>query len=273
MDYEVVETKVKHGIVKMDNTCMDFVKFGTGKKNLIILHGLGDGLKTVRGMALPFSVVYREFIKDYTVYIFSRKRVLPKVYSSEDMARDLYRAMKILKIRKADILGVSQGGTIAQYMGIHYPQVVNKLVLVVTFARNNATIDKVIGRWIELAKKKDYHGIFVDTAENSYSEKYLRKFRLLYPIMKLKRQPKFHERFLTMAEACLRHNAYDELYKINKPTLVIGGKPDKIVSGEASLEIAERIKDCELYMYEDVGHGIYEAARDFNVRVLEFLKE
>ena len=66
-------------------------------------------------------------------------------------------------------------------------------------------------------------------------------------------------------------NAYDELEKITCPVLVIGGKEDKIVGAESSVEIAEKL-GCEIFMYENLGHAAYEEAKDFNHRVLEFLR-
>ena len=41
------------------------------------------------------------------------------------------------------------------------------------------------------------------------------------------------------------------------------------VSGEASLEIAERL-GCEMHLYEGLGHSAYEEAPDFNQRIKEF---
>ena len=52
--------------------------------------------------------------------------------------------------------------------------------------------------------------------------------------------------------------------------LVLGGKKDKIVTGQASEEIVEKLQ-CECYMYEDLGHAAYEEAKDFNRRIYEFL--
>ena len=51
--------------------------------------------------------------------------------------------------------------------------------------------------------------------------------------------------------------------------MVIGGKQDKVVGGTASEEIAEKL-GCEYYMYEELGHTVYEEASDFNKRVFEF---
>ena len=68
----------------------------------------------------------------------------------------------------------------------------------------------------------------------------------------------------------MTHDVYEELEKITCPTLVLGGRQDKIVSGTASEELAERIPNCELYIYEDYGQGLYEEAKDFVPRVIEF---
>ena len=56
-------------------------------------------------------------------------------------------------------------------------------------------------------------------------------------------------------------------------TLVIGGAEDQIVTGNASAEIAERIPGAQLYMYEGLGHGLYEEAPDFLARVREFCRD
>jgi len=59
------------------------------------------------------------------------------------------------------------------------PEKVNKLVLAVTSSKSNEMINNVIGSWIKLAKKEDFKNIFIDTAEKSYSEKYLKKYMII----------------------------------------------------------------------------------------------
>lgn len=262
----------KNGNLEIDDTDMDYISFGNGKKTLIMIPGLGDGLKTAKGMAIPFAFLYRSFAKDYTVYVFSRKNKLEEGCSTRDMAKDLHRVMMQLGIENADIVGVSQGGMIAQYLAIDYPEAVNKLVLVVTLARQNEVIQGVIPRWIKMAQEKDYKGIMIDTAEKSYTEMRLKQYRPFYPIFGNVGKPKDFSRFLIMAKACIEHDAYDELDQIKAPTFIIGGDCDKIVSGKASEEIAERIKGSELKMYHGFGHGVYEEAKDFNQVVLEYLR-
>lgn len=74
------------------------------------------------------------------------------------------------------------------------------------------------------------------------------------------------------AQSCAEHNAYELLNHIICPTLVIGGSCDKIVTAAASVEIANKINKSELFIYEGLGHAVHEEAKDFNSRVIAFLK-
>ena len=127
----------KNGTLKISGTEMDYIRFGSGARILVMLPGLGDGLRTVKGTALAMAAMYRMFAREFTVYAFSRKNGLPEGYTTRDMARDQAEAMEQLGIRKADILGVSMGGMIAQHLAIDYPEKVGKLILTVTSDRPN----------------------------------------------------------------------------------------------------------------------------------------
>ena len=80
------------------------------------------------------------------------------------------------------------------------------------------------------------------------------------------------DQFVILAKACLTANTYDELDKIKCPVLVLGGAKDKVVSGEASLEIAKKL-GCEYHIYEDLSHEAYNEAKDFNQRIYDFLEK
>lgn len=266
----------KNGRVSIDGTSMDYVTFGQGHDILIMIPGLGDGLTTVHGMALPLAYTYRMYARDYKVYLFSRKNHLENYlqtgYSTRDMAKDLASAMKELGISHAKVLGISQGGMIAQYLAIDCPGFVDRLVLAVTLSRPNETVQHVIDSWMRLAKQGDYKTLMTDTAEKSYSENYLKKYRCFYPILTSIGKPKDFSRFLVQAASCIQHDAYASLPKITCPTLVIGGGNDQIVTGAASVEIAGQIKDSELHLYPGLGHAAYEEAKDFNSRVMAFFR-
>lgn len=252
---------------------MDYVTFGTGKKSLVMITGLDDGLFSLRGKAFLLAVIYRIFASEYTVYVFGRKNKLTKGYSIRDMAKDQADVMRRLGILKADVIGVSQGGMIAQYLAIDHPELIRKLVLAVTMPGQNELVQNVVNTWIDLAHDKDYKNLLIDSAEKAYSEKRLKIYRPLYPLLGLAKKPENFHRFLIQAKACLKHDAYVDLHKISCPTLVLGGKRDKIVGAAASRELARAIKDCKLYIYKDYGHCVYEEARDFNARILHFLRK
>ena len=77
--------RAKNGTLKINGGGMDYIRFGKGKRNLVILPGLGDGLQTVKGTAVPMALMYRAFAKEFTVYAFSRKHPLPAGYTTRDM--------------------------------------------------------------------------------------------------------------------------------------------------------------------------------------------
>lgn len=259
--------------VSIDGTDMDYISFGNGSDPFILLPGLGDGLTTVKGMAIMMAMMYRIYAPKYKVYVFSRKNALKEGYSTRDMARDQADAMKILGITKAKVLGISQGGMIAQYLAIDYPDFVEKLVLAVTLSRQNRMLQEVVNEWLVLAERGDYKQLIIDTAEKSYSKNYLQKYRLLYPLLGKVGKPKDFRRFLIQATSCLEHDAYTELDKIMCPALIIGGADDNIVGMASSIELADKIKDSELFIYKDLGHAAYEEAQDFHLRVLSFLSK
>ena len=250
----------------------EYIRFGRGKRNLIILPGLGDGLKTVGGTAVPMAVMYRIFAKDFTVYMFSRREDLPAGHTTRDMARDLKDAMDALGIEKADILGVSMGGMIAQWLAIDYPDRVGKLILTVTAARPNGVLEGSIREWMEQARAGDHSALMDSNLKRIYSEKYYRQNKWMVPLLGVLTRPKSYQRFLILAEACLSHDAYADLSSIKAPTFVIGGGKDQAIGPDAAGELAEKVPNAALKIYPQWGHGLYEEAKDFNAVVLEFLQ-
>ena len=82
----------QNGRVLFPDGQMDYLRFGTGKDVLIMLPGLGDGLRSSYGLALPTAILYRMYAKDYTVYMFSRKNRMPQGCTTADMARHVAQA-------------------------------------------------------------------------------------------------------------------------------------------------------------------------------------
>ena len=265
---------VRGGRVALGNGAVtDYAAFGHGPKCLIVLPGLSDGLVTVRGKAMLLCKPYKPLFKEYTVYMFSRRDPLPEGFTIEDMADDQAAAMDRLGIARADVLGVSQGGMIAVTLAAGHPERVGRLVITVSAPYANDTLRENAEGWIAMAQRGDHKSHMIDTAEKSYSETYLKKYRRLYPLLGRLGKPKSYSRFIVNARAILGFDAREILKEISSPTLSIGGGDDKTVGARASDELHRGIKGSELYIYEGLSHAVYEEAGDFYDRVFGFLRQ
>ncbi|MBE5893792.1 MAG: alpha/beta hydrolase [Lachnospiraceae bacterium] len=256
--------------LNLQNLQVDYITFGKGSQPLVMIQGLNTG--GIKGAALSLAYMYRIFAKDYKVYLFDRRSNIGESITVRELASDIAVAMDALEIKNADIFGVSQGGMIAQYLAIDRPDLVRKMVLAVTLSRNNDIVTAVIQKWVQLTEQDKMKELVADMAVKMYSDAYVKRYQPFLPLLTILQKPKDVQRFITLAKSCLTCNAYEELEKIQCPAFVIGGSLDKVVSGRASEEIAEKL-NCKLYMYENLGHAAYEEAKDFNKRIHDFLKE
>ena len=261
---------MKNGRVAIKDTDMYYVSFGHGSKNLVIFPGLSDGLATVKGKALFLRAPYQRFLEEYSVYMFSRKNSMPEGYTIRQMAEDQALAMKALGIGRAVVLGVSQGGMISQYLAIDHPELVEKLILAVTAPYANDTVKNAVRSWIEMAEQGDHVRLMVDTAEKMYTRAYLEKNRKVFAFMARFTKPRSYERFFRNARAILEFDARGELSKISCPTLIIAGDDDQTVGNDAPRELKNGIPNSRVFVYQGLGHGAFEEARDFYDRVYQF---
>ena len=190
--------------------------------------------------------------------------------------------MKKLNIDKVDVVGVSQGGMIAQLLAINYPDIVDKLVLVATTSRNNPTTNKVIDRWIVLAENGKLQELQKNMIETVYSKGYIAKNKWLSILVQILFKPKLDQldRFIVLARSCLKFDVFDKLDKIQAKTLVIGAALDQVIPVGFSNELAKRKylhiktrqKYCQKLIFEKSGHAVHQEVSDFNRTVLNFLK-
>ena len=265
----------KNSSVNIGDTTMDYITFGKGDEILVILPGLGDGLKTVKGMAITFALMYRKLAKKYKVYVFSRKNVLENACSTKTMSDDLKQAFDEIGIKRAYLLGVSMGGMIAQHFACDYPERVIKVALTVTAARTNEFIKSSVNSWIEMANKGDHKSLMIDNVEKIYTERYIRKkhYRMVYPFVSHISKPKSYERFILQAKACISHDAFDKLKELSCPTLVFAGGQDRIIGTDASVEPSTLIKNASLILHEELGHGLYEESKTFFDDIISFFNK
>lgn len=263
----------KNGRVPIDDTHMDYIAFGSGTRPLILIPGLGEGLQEIYGTALPMAVMYRKLARDYRVYAFGRRLKMPGGFTTRDMAEDIYHAMVQLDIPAAGIVGVSLGGMIVQHLAAEHPEKVEKLILCVTLPYKNEALVSCLTRWSDMAEQGDIKGIMIDTLLHSNTPASIKKQLWMYKLLGGLLSKKHMERFRIMAKAGIDHDGTQALGRITCPTLILGGRKDQIVTGEASERLHEMIGHSTLYMYEDYGHGLYEEAPDFLDRVKGFFDQ
>ena len=239
---------------------VDYVTFGRGDKVLVIITGLSlQGLSDMSDLAV-YSLFYR-YAKEYKVYIFDRKDHIEEGISIENMAGDLYHSLQELHIAKASIIGMSQGGMIAQLFAIKYPQKVTSLVLALTFSRNNDISRDTIEGWIEMAKNGEVAKLNKDSMCKTFSSPMLKKLYVINKLFMRTVSVEKQERFIRLAKS------------ITCPTLVLGAKKDLVLGVDGARELANSIPKASYYEFSKQGHAAFIESKQFNKIILEFLRE
>lgn len=262
----------KNATLSRNGKTIDYVTFGTGKRPLIIIPGLGDGLQTVKGMAMPLSITYRILAERYKIYVFSRINELRQGYTTRDMAADVAKAMEALNLDTANVMGISQGGMIAQWLAVDFPERVQRLILAVTTAKPSQLARERIEHWQKLSQSGNFKHLMLDIAQHSYTQKSYQKWRLLYNVMGIFGRIKDKQRINIQSVSCLKHDSLDLLEKINCPTLIIGAEKDDVLGVDGSLGLHQHIKDSQLTILPECGHALYEQNKDFQKRVSVFIE-
>lgn len=254
---------------------MDYIKFGTGNRPLVVLPGMS--LKSVTSLATMVADSYKVFKDDFTVYLFDRKKDFGKSYPMEEMAVDTAEAMGALGIDRACMIGISQGGMIAQLIAERFPQMVERLALGCSASRLNDMSRAVMTEWKNLADSRDIEALCSNFIDKVFSEETIRKYKKSLMRLNSNATEQDMVRFCVLARACLEFEAYEGLKNLKCPTLVLGAELDRTLGVIASREIAEALErngvPVELYVYENYGHAAYDEAPDFRSRILEFLKK
>ena len=257
--------------VKTDGFAMDYFRFGSGGRTMVILPGLS--IKSVMLSAQIVKKQYEEMTDDFTVYLFDRRADLPPVYTVADMARDTAEAMRALGLRDVCLFGASQGGMIALMIAIEHPELVAKVALGAAAARVDGSGFDVLERWTTLAREKDRVGLFLAFGEAIYPPKLFEEYRDALVMIAGTVTDSELERFVILAEGTRGFDVLDRLGEIRCPVLAIGSEDDAVLGGDASLLIAGRMSGMpgfEHFRYTGYGHAVFDTAPDFRDRLHRF---
>ncbi len=173
---------------------------------------------------------------------------------ASDMA-DLHEIIVQLGIRRAALVGHSDGGTIALYFAAQHPERVSCVVAIAAHIYVEAKMEPgILG--IQQAYEQDER--FRIGLRHTHGEKY---------------DSTFHNWFDGWHRLELfGWDMRPELLEIHCPVLVVQGEQDEHATPQHARDIAAAIPGAELWLIPEAGHMLpQEQAKEFNGKLLQFL--
>lgn len=198
----------------------------------------------------------------------------------EKAADDAYTFItKGLGYDKIDIFSFSMGGMIAQDLVVKHPDLVRKLVLTGTGPRGGKDMDKVIGTtyWdtlraaVTFSDPKEFLFFNRDDEGKRAGKAFVKR---------LKERTTDRDKnikvsaFQTQLKAIAKYgrSTPSDLSVITQPTLIANGDNDRMVPSVLSEDLHQRIKNSELIIYPNSGHGgIFQYWQKFAPIAAKFL--
>ena len=251
------------------------VEVGDGEESLVVIPGLSDVFRKATESKVTEVILgryyYRGFTDEYTVRVVSRPPLEGDV-TTQDMARGYADVLD--EIGESDVMGLSLGGLIAQYIGAEHGENIRNLVIGAAGYKLGEEGRRIVEGWRDNAESGDWDEVYIDAIETTYSNKYRQKIYGAVARMPVEIFEPSPEEFVASCEACIEHDAGDVLDEIEARTLVIGGSDDVLFPDEVIEETARRIPEGELHVVEDAGHGAFEERKkEFDKEVGRFLSE
>lgn len=199
----------------------------------------------------------------------------------DEMARDAIALISTLGFGKVDLFGFSLGGFVAQDITLKAPELVRRLILTGTGPAGGKDIDKVgavsqplIEKGMATGKDPKFF-LFFTSSDNGRqaAEDFLNRLQERKADRDKDPTPEAFARQLQAIQAWGRQ-APQDLGSIKVPVLIANGDQDLMVPTENSRDLARRIPNAQLVIYEDAGHGgIFQNHADFVSKALAFLAD
>jgi pimeloyl-ACP methyl ester carboxylesterase len=208
-----------------------------GQLPLVLLHGGGDTIETSFGHLLPALAPNRRMIAFEQQGCGRTADIEDRPFSFEQSADDTAVLLKYLDIERADLLGFSNGGTIALQAAMGYPQLVRRLVVITALMKR---------AWADLQ--------FWESMKTAQPDAMPAELREAY--RKVAPQPENLESFFYKARNRMRDfkDVPDEaIHAINAPTLVVSSDRD-VMRPEGAVELFQFLPDAQLAILPGTQH-------------------
>lgn len=259
--------------------------------------GKGEPLIFISGWGMDHRVWLHQtsfFCDKYKVIVFDNRGVGEstddgKRLSTLTLAKDVIGLLDYLDVQRANIVGSSLGGMIAQEIAINFPERVNKLVLSSTTAklarksRKNflKKLKETLHKDVEILIDVDPGRPILNKAINhvlqvAFSREYLLRNReLIRSILQsnISRENYLHT-LLRQAGAAVRHDTRKRLHMIKSKTLVMAGENDRLIPPDHGEMLARGIKGSIYLLMKDCAHSLHmEKPDEFNFHLENFLRD
>jgi pimeloyl-ACP methyl ester carboxylesterase len=238
---------------------------------VLFLHGLGACGEDWLLQTPVFAQHFRMLTPDFRGHGHSAES--PESVTVARLAQDMAALLSALQIPSAHIVGWSLGGLVAQQMALDFPDRVQRLVLVNTFAHlwpTNARETYVLGRRVVtslLLPIKTTARVVASDLFPKPDQAFLRE-----RVMSRIGGNNQHE-YRKFIRAIRSFDLRRQISKIQAPTLVITGEHDNIVPRGSQMQLVRSIPHVEWKLIQDSGHATpIDQPEIFNTIVLEFLK-
>ena len=177
----------------------------------------------------------------------------PGPYEIADFGRDVLDLMDALGIERASYAGVSIGGMVGMWLGVHAPERIERLVLICTAAYLGPP-----SRWAERAAAVRAAGTTEAVADGVVDGWLTPDFAAQHPDVRtwlramLVASPP--DGYAECCGAIERMDQRPDLPRISAPTLVIAGAQDPATPPDIAREIAGGIPGARLEIVEDAAH-------------------
>ncbi len=262
---------IKIESVSFDGGSMDFFRFGTGEKALVIVPGLS--VQSVMNSAKAIADEYAVMKDDFTVFVFDRKKDVPPQYSVREMAEDTVSAIRSLGLRDVCLFGASQGGMIVLEIAAKYPDLVKKAAVASTPVSVSEEHFGAIEDWIGKAEKCDGAGLYLSFGRSVYPAEVYEKYKPALLMAGNGITDYEFRRFITLARAAEDFDFTPRAKDIRCPLFVAASTDDGIFGDVIIKQFKEVFGDLsgfEYRLYEGYGHAVYDTAPDFRDRLYGF---
>lgn len=193
-------------------------------------------------------------------------------YSIEQLGRDVLALMDALHIERAHFCGLSMGGLIGQWLGIHAGERLNKLVVCNTAAKIgepsvwNPRIEMVLRDGpAAMAGLRDASIARWFTAD--YAQAHPEQVKRITDMLAATSPQGYAANCAAVRDADFR----DQLAAIKVPTLVIAGTEDAVTPPSGSHFIQEQVAGAQYAEFHAAHLSNVQAGDAFSQRVLAFL--